>query len=330
MDFIILGAGAVGAVVGTLLEHSGHRVRYWARAGQTQPTTPFGVERDGGRRIESRPIEWIDASTSPMPDSDWVVVCVRTEQLSAALDQVVRELGADRAVAIATVTIDGALPAARAAGLRGAVLAFHVSFGAGFAPHAAREATWFPFTPPSTVSAEGQPAMRSAARELARTLADAGLPCRSILDMGGMMRLMVLGNMALLPSWELCHWDIALLARDRSLRLATAVAMHQTVRRFAPERGVARAIALALPRAAYAVLLRVLPWLMGARARKLWLIHGPKVSEQTRYVLRILLERAAREGTPLDAMAQLMARWEASLETPQPCAAPELRASRRI
>jgi hypothetical protein len=132
--------------------------------------------------------------------------------------------------------------------------------------------------------------------------------------MGGMMRVMVLSNMALLPSWELCHWDISRLARDRPLRLATAAAMHQTVRRFAPEHGAARVIALALPRAAYALLLRVLPWLMGSRARKLWLIHGPKVSEQTRYVLRELLERAAHEGTPLEALAQLTERWEAELQ----------------
>jgi hypothetical protein len=84
--------------------------------------------------------------------------------------------------------------------------------------------------------------------------------------------------------------------------------------------------------AAYALLLRVLPWLMGARARKLWSIHGPKVSGQTRHVLHALLARASAEGAPLEALAQLAARWEASLATSQasqavqPFAAPELRA----
>jgi hypothetical protein len=178
MKFIVMGAGAVGGVVGTLLEHSGHSVRYWARAGQAQSTTPFDIQLDGSTRLESQPVQWIGANTSPMPDSDWVLVCVRTEQLGAALNQVVRELGADRAVAIATVTIDGSLSAARAAGLHGPVLAFHVSFGSGFAQDSARQITWFPFTPPSTVSAEGQPDMLRAARELARALAEAGLPCR--------------------------------------------------------------------------------------------------------------------------------------------------------
>src|SRR4029077_1910357 len=120
--------------------------------------------------------------------------------------------------------------------------------------------------------------LRAAARQVARLLAAAGLPARSALDMGGMMRLLVVANTALLPAWAMCAWDIARLARDRDLRSATARAMHEVMRRFAPERGLARVIALSLPRGAYTCLLRVLPWLMGGRARKLWLVHGPKLT----------------------------------------------------
>jgi ketopantoate reductase len=326
MEFIIVGAGAVGAVVGTLLEHAGHGVRYWARSGQSRSTTPFEIERDGGARLRSQPLQWIDAQTSPMPHSDWVLICVRTEQLSAALASVVEHLGADRAVAVATVTLDGSLEAARNAGLRGPVLAFHVSFGSGFVADDPRRLTWFPFTPPSTVSAEGQPPLRDAARTLAAELARAGLPTSSVLDMGGMMRFMVMSNMALLPSWELCHWDIANLAADSELRWLTARAMHETARRFAPDGGPARLLARLTPPAAYAFVLRILPWLMGARARKLWLIHGPKVTEQTRYFLREVLERAEREGAPLQYLAQLTARWEAEVSALQPFPATELRA----
>jgi ketopantoate reductase len=310
MDFIVVGAGSIGAVVGTLLEHGGHRVMYWARAGQAQSAAPFEIQRDGGVRIRSAPLQWIDATTSPMPPSDWILVCVRTEQLTAALAQVVRAFGTKRSVALATVTIDGAFEAARAAGLRGRVLALHVSFGSGFAEEDPRKLTWFPFTPPSTVSAEGQVELRGAARELARELTAAGLPTSATLDMGGIMRVMVVANCALMPSWALCDWDIARLARDRKLRVETARAMHEAVRGFAPERGVARFIARALPLAAYALLLRILPRLMGKRAATLWLIHGPKIDEQTAFVLNELIGRADRMNVPLEHLTTLTARWQ--------------------
>jgi hypothetical protein len=45
----------------------------------------------------------------------------------------------------------------------------------------------------------------------------------------------------------------------------------------------------------------------------LWLIHGPKVSEQTRYVLRDLLGRAKREQASVPHLAELTARWEAAI-----------------
>jgi ketopantoate reductase len=310
MEFVIIGAGAVGAVVGTLLEHAGHGVCYWARAGQAQSTEPFIIERDGGDTIRSQSLRWIDARTSPMPASDYVLVCVRTEQLSAALAQVVEHLGGDRAVAIATVTLDGSVAAAREAGLRGPVLAFHVSFGSGFLPNESRRLAWFPFTPPSTISPEGQGELVERARALAGVLATAGLPTRFHLDMSGMMRLMVASNIALLPAWELCGWDIAKLARDPELRELTARAMHETARQFAPASGPAHAIGRALPLFVYAMLLRVLPWLMGMRARKLWLIHGPKVGEQTRYVLHDLLARAKGAGVAVPHLAKLTSRWE--------------------
>jgi ketopantoate reductase len=268
------------------------------------------VQRDRGARIRSQPLQWIDATTTPVPESDWVLVCVRTEQLTAALAQVVRAFGPDRAVAIATVTIDGALGAARTAGLRGRVLAFHVSFGSGFAEQDPRKLTWFPFTPPSTVSAEGQPELRGAARELAHVLSSAGLPTSSTLDMAGMMRVMVVANCALMPSWSLCDWDITRLARDRELRIETARAMHEVVRAFAPDRGPARFIAQALPLAAYAWLLRILPVWMGKRAAALWQTHGPKIDEQTAFVLNELIGRADRMHVPLEHLSTLTVRWQ--------------------
>jgi hypothetical protein len=65
----------------------------------------------------------LSPETPVKPDSDWVLVCVRSEQLADARREIALQLGAARAVAIATLTLDGALSAARAAGLTGSVLA---------------------------------------------------------------------------------------------------------------------------------------------------------------------------------------------------------------
>jgi hypothetical protein len=198
------------------------------------------------------------------------------------------------------------------------VVALHVAFGSGAARSEPRRFTWFPFSAPTTVSADGQAELRGSATTLATVLADAGLPTRPAFDLGGMMKLMVLSNFALLPSWELCQWNISALAADRALRLTTARAMHESVRVFAPEHGLARALAVGTPAAFYAFVLRILPWVMGSRARDLWLEHGPKVSEQTRYVLRDLLGRAKRQHAQMPNLAELTARWEASIAELQP------------
>jgi hypothetical protein len=126
-----------------------------------------------------------------------------------------------------------------------------------------------------------------------------------------------------LPSWELCEWDLTRLARDRALRRTTARAMRETATAFAADGGAARWLALAIPSALYDAVLRVLPWIMGARARRLWFVHGPKVSAQTGYFLRELLARAARAGRPLPELTKLAARWEA--RTPRALQAQPLR-----
>jgi len=327
-DFIVVGAGGVGAVLGTLLEHAGHRVVYWARADQPRESAPFTVQRLRGDSIRSQPLQWIGADAGPnLPTtrSGWVIICVRTEQLSAALAQVVQHLGADRAVAIATVTFEGALAAARAAGLTGKVLALHVAFGSGFSTREPRHVVWFPFSAPTLTSAEGLLALVPEARALARVLREAGLPARSTRDMGGMMRLVFTVTSVLLPSWQLCDWDSMRLARDRQLRWQTARAMHETVRAVAPERGLARWLARGLPVLVYAVALRVWPLLMGAPARKLWRQHGPKLTEQTRFSLNQLLERAERAHVPLEQLARLSQRWNTELALPPSAASREPR-----
>jgi ketopantoate reductase len=313
MKFIVVGAGAVGAVIGSLLEHAGHSVVYWLRSPR-EALPAFDVQRAAGACVRSRTPVCVAADTAVKPDSDWVLVCVRTEQLSEALRQVALQLGAARAVAIATITLDGALHASRAAGLTGPVLALHVAFGSQ--KEAAQTGqptllTWFPFSAPSSVSSEGQSALRAPARELAKQLNAAGLPTRAVSSMSDSMRWLAAATTALLPAWEQCGWDIRRLAAHRVLRDTAARAMHEAAGLVAARRGLIGWLSLRLPAAFYRGLIRLLPILMGSRAGALWRQHGPKVREQTGYVLRDMLERAQRQGRSVPALTQLYAAWQA-------------------
>lgn len=322
MDIIVVGAGAVGIVVGTLLERAGHTVSYLddpRRHPGRARSRGFEAERDGRPPLRSGSPRWLPDG-SPPPQSDCVLVCVRSEQLAAALAHVAQHLGAERAVAIATYTFEGARNEARKAGLSGPALAFHVSFGAALAANDAsgsdrtQRVWWYPFTPPSLISAEGEPRHLELARRLARALATAGVPARAVPRVPSAMQLLAHSVLALLPGWELCDWDIARLARDAELRGATADAMHELARTLGPKSGLGRVLARGLPRAFYPLALRVLPVLMGARDREVWRIHGPKIHEQTRFVLEGLLQRARRDGHALPNLSHVHKRWLRALD----------------
>jgi ketopantoate reductase len=306
MRFIVVGAGAVGAVIGGLLEAAGHEVAYWVRAERREQLRALELQRLGGALVQTREPTCVSRETA-LPACDWLLVCVRTEQLTAALSELGARVAASQAIAVATVTLDGAVASARQAGFTGPVLALHVSFGSCFVQPTRVE--WFPFSLPSTVSTENQPQLLAAARELARQLETAGLPTQSVLSMSDSMRWMVGANIALLPAWELCGWDVRRLAASGELRHLAAAAMQESAQLLAAPSGIVGWLARHVPARLYAWLIWWLPLLMGARASKLWQHHGPKTREQTRHVLADMRERAKRAGVAAVALEELQGRW---------------------
>jgi hypothetical protein len=106
MDFVVVGvgAGAVGCVVGTLLEADGHRVRYLARPSQRAESSEIRVDRVGGPSVRSPSPQYLDRD-------------------------VVERRGGACPLAVAAISLDSVVERARSAGLTGTVLAYHVSFG---------------------------------------------------------------------------------------------------------------------------------------------------------------------------------------------------------
>jgi ketopantoate reductase len=328
MRFIIVGAGAVGAVIGTLLQSAGHDVHFWLRPRLRAQLSAIEVERLNSARVAIAPRCLSVGET--VPASDWVLVCVRGEQLDEALRDVVHNMGAERRVAVAAVSLSGVIEQARAAGLSGGVFALHVSFGSYTAE--ARASTpaqnlafmWFPFVAPSTVTPDRERAHMPEARALARALAQAGLPTRAVLSMNAAMRFLVATNSVLALGWDLCDWELAQLAKHAVLRRETAAAMHEAVRLAVP----ARSPFLLLPRVCFDLFLRAFPWLMSKRGRAVWLRHGPKIRAQTDYVVRALLARGLAQQAQITALQSLFARWRAAVEVSDP--AQPLSASRSL
>ena len=55
MKFIVVGAGAVGAVVGTLLASAGHDVQFWVRPHLRARLTALSIQRLKGAHVSIAP-----------------------------------------------------------------------------------------------------------------------------------------------------------------------------------------------------------------------------------------------------------------------------------
>jgi ketopantoate reductase len=306
MRFLIMGAGAVGSLLGAQLHVAGHEVRFWVRPALRAPRKQLVVQRVGGA-----PLQIETAFIGPgdvAPDSDWVLVCVRSEQLDAALAQVVRELGAARNVAISAVSFDNLLTRARRHGLTGCVLAHGISFGVWRDASEPARFHWFPFATPSMLSAEGEPDSLRPARELAAVLQQAGSPTRVMLSARAFTTWMVAVSAPLIAGWDVCGFVLERLAREPVQRRLTARAIAESTR--ALRLSGLWSLLTWVPAWAYALLLRALPWMIGRDGREVWLHHGPKIRDQTRHTLQIAMANAAERGTPAPALRTLAERFE--------------------
>lgn len=285
----------MGALLGARLSAAGHAVCFWVRPERRSASAGLTVERVTERRRQ-RQVHNISvpflSQADELPSSDWLLVCVRGEQLETALQQVVERLGPTQNIMISSVSHNSVVARARTHGLRGIVLAHHVSFGVWRDPADPTHYFWFPFAPPSLVSAEAERGNLHHARELALALNRGGLRSHAVLTARGPMQGMMALSAPFLAGWDLCDFQLGRLARDAQLRHLTARAMVEACHS-QPFSGAARLLRL-MPQLFWSALLRLLPWLIGANGREVWVHHGPKIREQTRYSLALLLASNAR------------------------------------
>jgi ketopantoate reductase len=247
-----------------------------------------------------------------VPESDWVLLCVRGEQLDQALRELVARFGAQRRVVVAAVTFGDVIERARSHGLQGRVLAFHASFGSWRDPEQAALFHWFPFHNASVVTSDGDRDGAADAAALATALAESGVPTRSMISMRSVITLLAALSTALTAGWDLCDFRLERLAKDRAIRALTARAMAEAARSLR-WRGARRPL-MWVPPLAYSLLLRILPFVVGRDGREVWLHHGPKIREQTQYFFDQVVGHADESATPLPALRELFERWRMRLE----------------
>jgi len=295
--YLIVGAGAVGQLLGSRLARRGHDVAFLLRPGRSLAAIT-------SRDLDHGTLHTLDepATLSPGDALDpphWVLIAVRAEQLDGALEVSRPYLGSDTGVAVVPPLLHDLVPRVRKAGVEQATVAMLVTFGAW---PVGSELHWFrvPLAH-SQLSAEGDPRVLPRAEGLAEDLRDAGIPAAARLSISESMRGLVAGEYALVMGWELAGWDIDQLIADAELCALTEAAMEEASRILLGDSPRAPASTAPMPlgqRAAF----------MGEHFRAIWRVHGPKITEQTRYLADALLREASSQGIAADRLRELRTR----------------------
>jgi len=304
LEIGVIGPGAVGLTIGGLLRAAGHRVTFYAPRSADAPDA-LVLENVRGERTAVTGCSWSTADHWN-PATELAFLCVRGDQLAAALAVPDRRVPRDVPLAVAAATLDPVTPLARAAGWRGPILRLGVGFGAWRREDGIHR--WFPMLPMgSGVAHEGDGSARPARRIVARALATAGLTARPAP--WPLYRWLMLTSFAVQTAQCLgfarAGWSLETLAKDSDLVARTAAAMKQAARAIGPEGGPLGLAAALAPTSLYRRMLRALPRRVSADAKEVWRHHGPKIWSQVRFITNQLLARATRRGIRTDALVAL-------------------------
>jgi ketopantoate reductase len=305
MKVLIVGAGAVGVVLGAHLKTRGHDVAFVTRTRRDPTAQAFQLRAVDGAETHRIDGPTVVVAGEPLAVADWVLVCVRFEQVDAALRSVASALGPHTRLGIAASLGRDDLRTAQTHAAR-AVVSITPGFNA-WPDDAVDVWRWYevPFAP-TLVSGEGDGRSDEAARALAEALRGGGLRVRFAASAYAEMLPLFSSGLALLAALELSGWDVAQLAADGARRRLTARAMREAANVVRDEsRGLAIAALRRTPAALLSACLALLPLLFRGRVRAMWSHHGPKIRAQTRAMLDDLLAKARARARSATALAAL-------------------------
>ncbi len=303
---LIIGAGAVGRLLGCLMTHAGFNVTFVVRQGRKLDSI---VARDLDRGMVCRldsPSTIVAGDAVETPDL--VILAVRSDQVDEALLLAKTYLGRDTLLAVVPPIMDSLATRAKASDIACPACALLIAFGAWPVDS---ELHWFRFPRAKClVLGDGSPSGREDARQIASVLRLSGLGANSMRAMLSFMPCFLAVEIARCMGWESAGWDIHRLADDDDLVRLTARAMKDAVAIAGQNGGVIGKLGKAIPAGAHRLLLKIQARRMSENMKKIWSYHGPKVASQTRHLADALIDQANRAGIDADAFKALRRRLE--------------------
>lgn len=303
MRVLMVGAGAVGAVLTQALEYTkSNDVAYLLKPGRKLTKVKLLEARSGAFYVRERPTT-VEANAT-LPVVDTLIFAVRGDQLDEALAIIdgLRDKEQLR-VAVATAGLD-AIEKVRARLPGRPVVQILPMFMAY--PDGDHIKWWNPPLARTLICWEGDPSAKPFAEELLAAFTAGSLPGRALDTVRTARDAIFAAGMPVLASLELAHWSFDDWAHSAELRGLAAGGVREGMAALAPKRaaGLLRRTPLPL----FSAMLRLAPRLLSAETRAMWTVHGPKVAGQTRQMLDAIIARGEAGDRATDGLKELRRR----------------------
>jgi hypothetical protein len=295
-DVGILGTGAVGVFVASWLESA---PRFFARqaAGECEWQL-VDAARGGVRTLRAT----VAASTENAAELRHLLVCVRGDQVDAAMDTAAK-LAPSAALGLAAPVSPTQLAALRARHAGRAIYLLVPMFNAW--PDGERRYLWL--QPPivkTLFSGEDDAAAVAAARDMADRLRKGGMRTRVVPSAILATATFFAGGLPVLAGWEISGWTARIVVGAK-LRRTTARAMREALTVAREARGLSATMIRIMPTVFVALFLAIARLFVNKNLAAMWAHHGPKVAGQTRAMLDTMLTRADSAGVATPSLREL-------------------------
>ncbi|HEY9841061.1 MAG TPA: 2-dehydropantoate 2-reductase N-terminal domain-containing protein [Candidatus Obscuribacterales bacterium] len=284
-NVLILGAGAVGQVIGTHLRLSGCDVTFWVRASQREALENKGLTIYNVKTETELHISAPQVVTRVPADSkyDALFICVRSDQLDAALAQVKEEIPALEDLVVIPIQPgrDDGLKTFRALP-EAIVVPLTPTFSAFFGEN--RVDYWAPKWMPTLVGPPFNETLH-VRDEIVRLLSQGGIPAKGVNDLEAEVRFPSAALQVLLGAFHLSDYSIKKLSQNKKLLQLTAQGVRESAEIVKRDLGFIPVKFKALEHIS-AETIQALLWSMEHSPLsdfldKMWGVHARKIHEQT-------------------------------------------------
>lgn len=308
---LIVGAGAVGRVIGAHLKLSNCDVSFWVRPGQVEQMTSEGLTLFNLKTHTELHLGSPKVVTEISADEhfDLVFLCVRSDQLDTALEMLQPALAHQDTILVTWQP-----------GRNDAIKTFHalpqltiVPAEPGFSAYMANNRVEYQFSKrmPTLIGAPFNETLH-VRDELVALLNGSGLPTKGVNDLEAEIRVPFSAGVTFLMAFELAGFSLEALRRNRSLAHLTAQAIREAVHIVKKDMGFVPLKYKMLEHLTPTMLLNAL-WALDKMSpdnpfRTMWDIHSRKIQSQTYAMVQDLIELSIEQkNSPAMALTTLSA-----------------------